>query len=105
MLLGKLLSDYSLSCPPKQGANKHGSGVACHCPQGHTPQGHSRGTARSASPALPSVSSQRPSKPLLVNAPLSIVKAYWLKGDIESQKNVCEHFSPADVDVAKMFLW
>ena len=77
MLVGKLLSDYSLSCPPKQGA-KHGSGVAshCECPQGHTPQGRSQGNARSASPALPSISSQRHCKPRLVNAVLSFVKAY-----------------------------
>ena len=83
MHLGKPLSVYSLSCPPKQGA-EHGSGVASHCPQGHTPQGRSQGTARSAS--LPSVSSQRLPMPLLVNAVLSFVKAYRLKGDIESLK-------------------
>ena len=87
--LGKPLSVYSLSCPPKQGA-EHGSGVASHCPQGHTPQGRSQSTARSAS--LPSVSSQRLPMPLLVNAVLSFVKAYRLKGDIESLKRKCLAF-------------
>ena len=77
MHLGKPLSEYNLSCPPKQGV-KHGSrsvdmrGLV----QGHSPHVHRQGPVRSASPALPSVSSQRQSRPLLINSVLSFVKAY-----------------------------
>ena len=83
--IGIPLGEYSLSCPPKQGA-KHGSrsvdmrGLV----QGHSPHVHRQGSVRSASPALRSVSSQRQSRPLLINSVLSFVKAYRLKGDIES---------------------
>ena len=43
---------------------------------------------------------------MLINSVLSFVKAYRLKGDIESlKKRVCEHFSSTDVENAKRVLW
>ena len=90
MHLGKPLGVYSLSCPPKQGAIHGSRSVDMQgFVQSHSPRVHRQGSVRSASPALPSVSSQRQSRPLLINSVLSFVKAYRLKGDIESLKKEC----------------
>ena len=76
------------------------------CFQGHSPHVGSQGPSRSASPALPSASSHiHSNKPVLINSVLSFIKAYRLKGDVESLKrNVCQHFSPADVENVKKAL-
>ena len=105
--LGKPLGDYNLSCSQTQRA-KHASHVAdTHSRfQGHSPHVGSQGPSRSVSPALPSASSHIHSKPVLINSVLSFIKAYRLKGDVESlKKRVCQHFSPADVENAKKELW
>ena len=101
---GKSLIEYSLSCPPKQGA-KQVSSLAdnqTHCVQDTLSQDCGQGTTMSASPLL----SSQLSRPLFVNTVLSFIKAYRLKGDNESlKKRVCEHFSPNDVENAKKMLW
>ena len=101
------MGDYNLSCSQTQGV-KHASHVAdTHSRfQGHSPHVGSQGPSRSVSPALPSASSHIHSKPVLINSVLSFIKAYRLKGDVESlKKRVCQHFSPADVENAKKELW
>ena len=98
--LSKSLSEYSLSCPPKQGA-KQVSGLVdsqTHCALS---QDCSQGTTTAVSP-LVSLNSSQLSRPLLVNIVLSFIKAYRLRGDNESlKKRVCEHFSPNDIENAK----
>ena len=107
MHLGKPLGDYNLSCSQTQGV-KHASYVAdTHTRfQGHSPHVGSQGPSRSVSSALPSASSHIHSKPVLINSVLYFIKAYRLKGDVESlKKRVCQHFSPANVENAKKELW
>ena len=118
---GKQLSEFSLSCPPKQGAKQVSSLVdnQTHCGQDtlphdcsqvttdSLPQDSSQGTTTSVSTLLShnSMTSQ-PNRPFLVNTVLSFIKAYRLKGDNESlKKRVCEHFSPGDVEDGKKLLW
>ena len=46
------------------------------------------------------------SAPLLVDAALSFIKTFRLKGDVDSLKMlVKERFSPKEVEVGKMHLW
>ena len=41
-----------------------------------------------------------------VNAALSFIKVYRLKGDnVSLKKSVCDHFIPEDVELAKKVLW
>ena len=73
---GKPLSEYSLSCPPKQGA-KHAScnvDTQPNCVQGNLQQGRNQGATRSAYPLTPSNSSHRLASPLLINAVLSFLR-------------------------------
>ena len=78
---GKSLSEYSLSCPPKQGA-KQVSGLVdnqTHCVL-------SQDCSTTAVSPLVSLNSSQLSKPLLVNTVLSFIKAYRLRVDNESLK-------------------
>ena len=98
---GKSLSEYSLSCPPKQGA-KQVSGLVDNQTHCALSQDCSQGTAT----AVSLLNSSQLSRPLLVNTALSFIKAYRLRGDNESlKKRVCEHFSPNDIENAKKMLW
>ena len=55
---------------------------------------------------LPPNQSPQASCPLLMNAALSFIKAYRLKGDnVSLKKSACDHFSPEDVELAKKVLW
>ena len=55
---------------------------------------------------LPPNPSLQASCPLFMNAALSFIKAYRLKGDnVSLKKSVCDHFSSEDVELAKKVLW
>ena len=55
---------------------------------------------------LPPNPSLQASCPILMNAALSFIKAYRLKGDnVSLKKSVCDHFSSEDVELAKKVLW
>lgn len=72
MHLGKPLSEYNLSCSPKQGA-KYNTAVDSQVDlsHGHSSLGHIQGTVRSASLSSHSVSS--PTRPLPIISVLAFV--------------------------------
>ena len=110
--LGKPLSEYNLSCP-KQGS-QHGAGIVGSRVDTQPPCSSVTHVLDTSTPTLsvpvlqPNSCSQGSSvsSPLLISAVLSFIKAFRLRGDVDSlKKRVSEHFSPDDIENAKKLLW
>ena len=121
--LDKPLSVYNLSrCPDGAGGSSRCSSpselsatmstipesVVLSRGQDKSMPGCSQDTSTSVpySGVLPPNLSLQASCPILMNAALSFIKAYRLKGDnVSLKKSVCDHFSSEDVELAKKVLW